>query len=131
MFRTMSNILLVFLCCAVAIASDTVTMKDGTNHVGRLVSATSTTITFKEGRKIHRYRRADVQSIEFGTPATSAAPARTTNAAGRAAPAARTVVLPAGTEIAVLTNENIDSKNASPGRTFSADVASNVTSTRK
>jgi hypothetical protein len=37
------------------------------------------------------------------------------------------MTVPAGTEIAVLNNEAIDSKTAEVGQTFSADVAENVT----
>jgi hypothetical protein len=37
------------------------------------------------------------------------------------------VTLPAGTEIAVMTNQNINSSNANPGQTYSADIANNVT----
>jgi hypothetical protein len=38
------------------------------------------------------------------------------------------VTIPAGTEIVVMPNENIDSANASTGQTFSADVAEDVMS---
>ena len=41
-------------------------------------------------------------------------------------PSRRTVVVPAGTEIAVLTNQAIDSKTATPGQNFQADVAEDV-----
>ncbi len=37
------------------------------------------------------------------------------------------MTLPAGTEIVVMTNQNIDSKTATAGQTFPADVAQDVT----
>lgn len=39
----------------------------------------------------------------------------------------RAVTLPAGTEIAVLTNESIDATSAAAGKTYSADVAQDIT----
>jgi hypothetical protein len=125
--------LAVLLCCAAALATDTLTMKDGTQHSGTFVGATARTITFREGRTLHHYPRTSVQSLEFGTGTTSGA---ATQAAGRQgmAPSSKsaeatrkTVELPAGTEISVLTNQEIDSSTARAGQTFPADIADNVT----
>ena len=44
----------------------------------------------------------------------------------RRAPVERTIVIPAGTQLQVRTNENIDSKTADTGQTFSADIAQSV-----
>ena len=124
--------LAALLFCAVAFASDTLTMKDGAQHTGVFLGATARTITFKEGRTIHHYSRTNVQSLEFGTPATASSSAATsgartaTSTKSAAAPPSRTVVLPAGTELEVLTNENIDSSTAKEGQTFRADVAENI-----
>lgn len=122
-------ILMVIVFSTVAIASDTLVMRDGTTHSGTLVSATATTITFREGKTLHRYSRSKVQSLQFGDSTASSAPS--TKAAGaRAATSAvaarQPVVLPAGTEIVVLSNQNIDSKTATEGQVFSADVAEDV-----
>ena len=124
--------LAALLFCAMAFATDTLTMKDGTKHSGVFVGATARTITFKEGRTVHHYSRTNVESLEFGTPTTSPASAATsgartaTSAKSAVATPGRTVVLPAGTEIEVLTNENIDSSSAKERQTFRADVAENI-----
>lgn len=117
--------------------SDTLTMKDGAQHNGTLQSATAQSVTFKEGSRIHHYRRSQIQSIEFGTNTSSAAsthseygsPALSPSSARHArgtTSARNSVTLPAGTEINVMTNDNIDSTEANAGQTFSADVSENV-----
>lgn len=119
-------IAMVFALSASMIASDTLVMRDGTTHSGTFVSATSATITFREGKTLHRYSRSKVQSLQFGESTTSAK-ANAANANEKSTlPARAPVILPAGTEIVVLTNENIDSKTATEGQVFSADVAENV-----
>src|SRR5215471_20975582 len=90
----------VLLLCAASFAGDTLTMTDGTQHTGTFVSATSTTITFREAGKLHRYSRKQVQSLELDTTATS--PELSTRP-HQAATLAKNFNLPAGTEIAVLT----------------------------
>jgi hypothetical protein len=112
------------LLLGASFATDTLTMTDGTQHTGTFVSATSATITFREAGKLHHYPRKQVQSLEFGTTATS--PALSTRP-HQAAGLAKTFTLPAGTEIAVMTNQSINSSDSSVGQTFSADVADNVT----
>jgi hypothetical protein len=106
-------------------------MKDGSKHEGRFLSATSRMITFREGKTVHHYKSASVQSIDFGsadaTAANAAADESTTKDASQTTTARRReVTLPAGTEIAVLTNQAIDSKGANEGQTYPADVAENV-----
>ena len=122
-----SRFLVVLLFCGVAVAADTLTMKDGTKHTGVFMGATTRTITFKEGGTLHHYRLSSVQSLDFGTPAAQPTVSHRGNTLSPAAPARREVVLPAGTEIAVLTNQTIDSKTAAEGQTFPADVAEDVT----
>ena len=116
----------VVISCACWCAGDTLILTDGSSHSGTLVSATSRTISFREGTTVHRYARSKVQSIEFSStiaaPHAAAAPTARPSSSGRAP-----VVLPAGTEISVLTNENIDSKTAREGQVFPADVAEDVT----
>ena len=83
-------------------------------------------------RKVQDDPRTTVQSLEFGASSAAATSASsTTGRSGTAAKstaqtAARTVVLPAGTEISVLTNENIDSSTGKEGQTFRADIADDV-----
>jgi hypothetical protein len=122
----------VLFLCTFSLATDTITMKDGAKHTGTLVSATSRLITFREGKTLHHYKAATVQSIEFGTGEaaaanTTAGESATSTAAGKTMAATRRQVsLPAGTEIAVLTNQTIDSKDSNEGQTFPADVAEDV-----
>ncbi len=121
----MFAVALIAIAGSVALASDTLVLRDGTTHTGTFVSATSTSISFREGRTLHRYPRSKVQSLEFGAPAASST-ATTTTSQPLAATARGAVTLPAGTEIEVLTNENVDSKTAKQGQVFSADVSENV-----
>ena len=120
-----SSIAVVILACSFSTA-DTLILKDGSRHSGAFVSATSRVISFKEGTTVHRYNRSKIQSIEFDGAATTPVAKAAVAPQSPARPPA-TVTLPAGTEIAVLTNEAIDSKTANEGQTFQADVAENVT----
>ena len=126
--RTLAtHLFCVLLFCGFTFATDTLTMKDGTKHTGTFLGATSRTITFREGRALHHYPLSSVQSVDFGEKAAATTSAPTRNrAASPAQGSPRTVILPAGTEIAVLTNQEIDSKTATEGQVFPADVAENV-----
>jgi len=108
-------------------ASDTLVMKDGTQHTGKFVSATSTTIAFREGTTLHHYPRSQVQSLDLGADTESSRHASTRTR--ESAALGNNFELSPGTEIAVLTNQAIDSANANSGQTFSADVADNVMDT--
>jgi hypothetical protein len=122
-------IIVIVLGTVMLAASDTLVMRDGTTHTGTFVSATSTTIAFREGKILHHYPRSKVQAVQLGGSGTMASSASASAARSKTASAAVApgpVVLPAGTEIVVLTNQNIDSKSASEGQVFSADVAENV-----
>jgi len=113
----------MFLLCAGLSATDTLTTTDGIHHLGTLVSATSTSITFRERKTLHHYPKSSVQSIEMNTGVeSSSALSRSERASG----SANNVELPAGTEIAVLANQTIDSSTATAGQIFPADVAENV-----
>src|SRR5207253_6271440 len=93
---------------------------------GTLVSATSRTISFREGTTVHRYAHSMIQSIEFSN-STAASPGPEAGAARLPSRSRAPVVLPTGAEISVLTNQNIDSKTANEGQVFPADVAESVT----
>jgi hypothetical protein len=127
--RKLASALLAWsLLCSFA-AADTLVLKSGVSHDGTLVSATSSTITFKEDGTIRRYDRADVDSVQFDSrsaaePQLSDRPQDASTNSRR--PTDR-MTLPAGSEIAVLTNENIDSQTATSGQTFPAEVAENLT----
>jgi len=123
---------LVLLCSSLCVG-DTLVMKDGTRHEGRLQSTTSRYISFKEGTMVHRYLRSSVHSIELNTETTARGTTSSMSGERNYADSSRTplngresATLPAGTEISVMTNDNIDSKTATSGQVFSADVAQNV-----
>ena len=122
--------ILAFMLFGISVftAADTLILRDGTTRNGTFVSATSTTITFREGKTLHRYARSKVQSLQFGdsTATSSTSTKALTTKATTAATTRQPVILPAGTEIVVLTNQNIDSKTATEGQVFSADVAEPV-----
>ena len=132
----MGKVAILLLLSGSLCLADTLVMKDGTRHEGRLESATSRYITFKEGTRVHHYLRADVQNIELdGVRSAGVDQDRDdhrgssygNNYAGTSAANGRkSMTLPAGTEIAVMTNDTIDSKTANSGQNFSADVAENV-----
>jgi hypothetical protein len=129
MLRKFFVFCLLIVFCGAAIATDTLTLKDGTTHNGTVVSVTARTVSFKEGGTIHRYPRSQVESLQFS--GTSAAGTKAESSKGESSSAVlgqnrKSVTLPSGTEIAVLTNENIDSSTANAGQTFPADVAENV-----
>jgi hypothetical protein len=104
--------------------ADTLTLKDGTKHSGTLVGATSKSITFREGTKVHRYSKSNIESIDFAPEAAAGTANSATQA--RLGSGVRQATLPAGTEITVMANEEIDSKTANEGQVFPADVAENV-----
>ena len=121
--------------------ADTLIMKDGTRHAGTFVRATSRTVTFKEGTRIHYYPVSTVESLEFGSKAatatgatgaegTSGEPTLAQRPKATEATATRTaretVVIPAGTEVSVRTNQDIDSSNTSVGQKFEGMVANDV-----
>ena len=129
-----------------------VTLNDGSKYTGTLVSKQGSQLTFRGENGAERtFDNRDIKSIRFGNPDTAssnpapsaprAVPERPrtrtrtrdsadtggTEANSAPAPAAaREIVIPSGTQISVRTNEPIDSKTASPGQTFSAEIARSV-----
>ena len=123
------DFIFLFLLSSLCVA-DSLIMQDGTRHAGTFVSATSQTISFRVGSTLHRYRRSEVQTIEFNPTSNSSSysdrPA--SNAGDQGYERRRgSIDLPVGTTISVMTNENIDSKTAQEGQVFPADVADDVT----
>ncbi len=135
--KTRIVLALVAVCAlSISLLADTLIMKDGTRHEGTMMRATSRTITFKEGTRIHYYPVNTVQSMEFGHTAAAAASTernaggeptlqtRRTTATTRAMP--EQVTIPSGTEVSVRTNQDIDSTNAAVGQKFEGMVANDV-----
>jgi hypothetical protein len=136
----MRNTVAVLLLCSSICFGDTLIMRDGARHDGVLQSTTSRYITFKEGTRVHRYLRSSVQNIELGTASALPNSDETGvgsrnysdtnrgayNNRGSAMNGRDRVTLPSGSEIAVMTNDTIDSKTGNSGQVYSADVAQNV-----
>ncbi len=147
-------ILVLFLCASVA-WGDTLIMRDGSRHQGTLETTTEQYVTFSENGMRHRYSRSDVRSIEFDNENASYGQngqyqdnsrnnanysdndrdrdrdrnyAQNDNGRPYNGPmnGRNSVSLPAGTEIAVLTDENIDSQSANEGQLYPAEVAQDV-----
>lgn len=123
------------LALAVVTNADTLILKDGTQHDGTFVSGTETTITFRENGTLARYNTDRIDSIQFGPLQSSnerdlnnqqqenyrdnESPQQNSNMR-------RGPEIPAGTELAIRTNETIDSKNAGYNQTFSGQVDEDV-----
>jgi hypothetical protein len=131
----------------------TVVMRDGTSVPGSIVSSSPTEVTIAGDDKITRTIPMDqVKSIEYGDVAQTQLPAQEQPQAGpqpsgrremapsmpgpvkpgaavpgRAAePPARVYEIAAGSQIAIRTNETIDSAKASEGQSFDAQVSKDV-----
>ena len=130
----------------------TVEMKDGTKVPGAVVSSSPTEVTLAGDDKITRTIPMDqVKSIEYGETApaqpqaeapimkeTAPAPAspvrpkptrmaaESSQPAPAPAPVVKTYELAAGTQVAIRTNEAIDSAKAADGRTFDAEVSKDL-----
>lgn len=110
---------LLFLLLSVNLRADTLVMKDGSRVSGTLASATAQTITFKDAHgALHRYKKSQIAALEFSS-------VQTTSAVPSSAPG-KLAVVPAGTELAVRTNEAIDSKVAKENQTFSGQIEQDV-----
>src|ERR1043165_2632583 len=100
LMKAVAVLCVAFALSITAVAADTLVMRDGTAHTGTFVSATTTTITFREGRVLHRYPRSRVQSLQLGDSSpVGTTSSRTNLGSTNAAPARRSVEVPAGTEI--------------------------------
>ncbi|HVZ16400.1 MAG TPA: hypothetical protein VG897_04735 [Terriglobales bacterium] len=129
--------------------ADTLTLKDGSRHDGMLESSTDQYVVFNEAGMPHRYARTNVQSVEFnnaGMPNTGNTSynngsnnngqynnSQDNNAqynngqyANNNGTPINGVTIPAGTQISVMSNEQIDSQSASSGQLFPAEVQQDV-----
>jgi hypothetical protein len=110
---------LLFLLTSGTLRADTLVMTDGTRVTGTLVSATASTISFKDARGVlHRYKKSQVAALEFSTTQTTSS--------ARLSSARKLEVIPAGTELAIRTNETIDSKVAKENQTFSGQFEQDI-----
>ena len=112
---------------------DTLVLKDGTTHEGTFISGNSTTITFREdGGVRRRFELSNIASIDFGSSTSLTGPAssvgRIDNQRDRIRTSAADLrTLPAGTDLVIRTNENIESESAAEGRMYSAQLEKDVT----
>jgi hypothetical protein len=118
-----------------------VTMTDGSQYQGALVSKNGSQMTFRGRNGATRTLDSrDIQSIRFGNVETAstdtnlAPPRQASNVPSTPGPVPklapeperRAATIPSGTPISIRNNADINSKTASAGQTFSAVVASNV-----
>jgi hypothetical protein len=119
----------------------TVFMRDGTQFAGTVASTSPSEVTLKGDDNVtHTLAMKDVKSIEYDDAA--APPAETAQAGARPARRSlsherhehpqesainsKTYELAAGTEVAVRSEETIDSARATEGQTFAAEVTNDV-----
>jgi hypothetical protein len=140
---------LMTLAIAMPAWSDTLVLRDGRTLSGTLTGANRNTISFQDRTgRIYRYSVREVEAVRFGDgPYNSGNYGRPENG-GRDNPGygnnqdnrnqdsrdygqsrMERVVLPVGTEVAVRTNERIDSRDVVEGQTFSAQIEEDVRDT--
>jgi hypothetical protein len=142
------------LAMAMPVWSDTLVFRDGRTLSGTLMGATRSTISFQDRTgRTYRYSVRDVDAVQFGDgPSSSGNYGRPENVArdnhgygndqdnrnqdnrnqdnhdyGQSR--MERVVLPVGTEVAVRTNERIDSRDVVEGQTFSAQIEEDIRDT--
>lgn len=122
-----------------------VTLTDGSKYKGVLLSKNGSQLTFRGDNGATRtFDSRDIKSIRFGeaaetnaanrpnpaTPAPAESAQATPPPSAAPAPAPppppREIVIPSGTQVSVRTNDAIDSKTASPGQAFSAEISQSV-----
>jgi hypothetical protein len=134
---------------AMPLRGDMLILRDGTTREGTLTAANPNSITFRDRRgRNARYSVRDVQAVQFGNGpyrpnsgwggpdrprddnrdngSLSQPPGDSRNNRGYDQSRMERVVLAAGTELAVRTNERIDARDAVEGKTFSAQIEENV-----
>ena len=119
----------------------TVLLRDGTQASGTVISSTGKEITIKDDNSTRTFDMSRVKSVEYNYPAPP--PQSAQSASNPQAPppdpvhdvhghpaesviTTKTYVLPVGTQVAVRTEETIDSGKAVEGQIFAAEVARNV-----
>src|SRR6202022_1617147 len=124
-FCLLSAVVLFLLMLPGTAVSDTLVLQNGTRISGVLVRRTPGTITFKNSRGVvHRYRASEVQNVELTSKFQN-----TYNIPRNNSPSNndhQPELLPAGTQLVILTNEAIDSKTAASNQLFSGQVDQDV-----
>jgi len=141
-----------FVACLMAFAimpalSDTLILRNGTTFSGTLTAANSTTVTFRDTRgAVRRYALREVDTVQFGNPPylSSVGPGYGRPGYGNGPGYGNSpgygngpdygydqahmerVVIPAGTELGLMTNERIDSRDVVAGQTFGAQIAQDI-----
>jgi hypothetical protein len=150
---TRSALLACALTAAIAVPtwSDTLVLRSGATYSGTLTSVNGNWIVFRDRRGVQRhYMVHDVESVQFGDapnqsrggqPDYDQSRVEDRNYRGNNDDQGRgnrdndrgydqdrmeRVVLPAGTELAILTNERIDSRDVVEGQTFSAQINEDI-----
>jgi hypothetical protein len=127
--------LLTCLLVALGLSSawgGTLKLKNGTEITGTLVSATADTVVIRDDRGTERtFNMSEVESMNFGDSNASPARSSTVNDSSASSDTSQantgtSMTVPVGSEIAVRTNETIDSNSAQEGQRFSAVLASDV-----
>jgi hypothetical protein len=133
--------LALLACLPAALFAARLTLRDGSVIYGQFVSGTTDTIVFQDDNGVRRrFNLNQVQGIDFGNINSSLnrdntySDQRSGVIDNRSAD--RVVdrrsgndwaVLPAGSSISVRTDESIDERNTSAGRTFGASIVEDVT----
>ena len=126
-FFMLSAFILFLLMLPGTAVSDTLVLQDGTRISGVFVSRTSSTITFKNTRGVvHRYTASQVQNVELTSTSTRQAEYNAPRNHGASNNDHQPELLPAGTQLVILTNEAIDSRAAASNQLFSAQVDQDV-----
>lgn len=99
-------------------SADTITLHDGKVYTGQYGGDGA--LSFVDGQGVHyQFPLSDVESLIFTGPPPTAQPA----------PIAEAKVISIGTPFSVRTNERIDSKDASSGQVYSAEITEDVPDT--
>jgi hypothetical protein len=118
----------------------TIVLRDGRQLTGNVVSADDHDVTFRErDGDLRHFRFDEIQSLNFladrddgrarypeAAPAPPPPPPANDRNDGRGE--AR-IIVPAGAEVAIRTNENIDSRDASGSRSYAAQVDRDIADT--
>ena len=124
-FFTLSIFSLFLLTLPGTALGDTLVLRNGTRISGTLVNRTSTTTSFRNSSGVvHRYRASQVRNVELTSPRQTTS--RPVGNNGSSNNDHQPELLPAGTQLVILTNEAIDSKTASSNQLFSAQVDQDV-----
>jgi hypothetical protein len=118
----------------IGLAADRITLKNGATYQGQFISGTSRQIVFTDQNGTRRtFALGDVDAIDFDTslstpPASSqgATSRRSADRADRTRTVREMYVIPETAEIQVRANEDIDSRTATEGRTYSAEIYQDV-----